>query len=183
MLEKIKNKVNKIKFYLIWDGEKRAQYLKKKNILRKIGENCMFQSRIFPMDPKLLIINDNVTIAANVTFCTHDAIRHVLMYKYKKRCPIYTGCIEIKDNVFIGVGSIIMPDVRIGSNCIVAAGSVVTKDVPDNSIVAGVPARVIGSFEELVKKRENSDYNESNDKMSLNEIEKNWEYFYKKRMS
>ena len=76
-----------------------------------------------------------------------------------------------------------MPDVRIGSNCIVAAGSVVTKDVPDNSIVAGVPARVIGSFEELVKKRENSDYNESNDKMSLNEIEKNWEYFYKKRMS
>ena len=65
----------------------------------------------------------------------------------------------------------------------IGAGSIVTKDVPDNSIVAGTPAKVIGSFEDLVKKREKSDYNESNDKMSLNEIKKNWEYFYKKRMN
>lgn len=183
MLKKIKNRIYKIRFYMIWDGEKRANYLKKKNILKGIGNNCMFQSRVFPMDPKLLKIHDNVTIAANVTFCTHDAIRHVLMYKYKRRFPIYTGCIEIMDNVFIGIGSIIMPDVKIGKNCIVAAGSIVTKDVPDNSIVAGIPAKVIGSFEDLVKKREKSEYNESNDKISLNEIEKNWKYFYKKRMS
>jgi len=46
---------------------------------------------------------------------------------------------------FIGARSIIMPGVRIGSHCIVAAGAVVTKDVPDNSIVAGNPAKIIES--------------------------------------
>ena len=74
-----------------------------------------------------------------------------------------------------------MPNVRIGSNSIVAAGSIVTKDVPSNSIVAGNPAKVIGNFEELVKKRTSNLVNSSNDYMSLDEIEKNWEYFYKKR--
>lgn len=46
---------------------------------------------------------------------------------------------------FIGAGSIILPGVRVGNHCIVAAGSVVTKDVPDNSIVAGNPARIVKS--------------------------------------
>jgi len=63
------------------------------------------------------------------------------------------GCIEIMDNVFIGSKSTILHDVRIGPNAIVAAGSVVTKDVPPGSVVGGVPARVIGSFDELYDKR------------------------------
>lgn len=180
-MKKLLNKIEKIHFYLIWDGQKRAKYLKSKKILKGIGKNCMFQSRIFPMDPKLLLIHNNVTIAANVTFCTHDAIRHVLMYKYNKKFPIYSGCIEIMDNVFIGIGSIIMPNIRIGENSVIAAGSVVTKDVPPNSIVAGVPAKVIGNFEELVKKRQYSEINSSGDNMSIDDISKNWEYFYKKR--
>lgn len=179
--KKILTKSQKIHFYLIWDGEKRAKYLKKKNILKGLGENCLFQSRIFPMDPKLLHIHDNVTIAANVTFCTHDAIRHVLMYKYKKKFPMYSGCIEVMDNVFIGAGVIIMPNIRIGENSIIAAGSIVTKDVPSNSIVAGNPAKVIGNFDDLVKKRSASSVNSSNDYMSLAEIKNNWAYFYKER--
>lgn len=180
-MKKFVNKIVKIHFYIIWDGQKRARYLKKKNILKGIGNNCLFQSRVFPMDPKLLLIHDNVTIAANVTFCTHDAIRHVLMHKYNKKFPIYSGCIEVMDNVFIGIGSIIMSNVRIGENSIIAAGSVVTKDVPSNSIVAGVPARIIGNFDDLVQKRQNNDINSSDDSISDYEIEKNWEFFYKKR--
>ena len=64
------------------------------------------------------------------------------------------GKVDIKDNVFVGHGAIVLPDVTIGPNAIIAAGAVVTRDVPENSIVAGVPARVIGSLNEHVKKLE-----------------------------
>ena len=57
------------------------------------------------------------------------------------------------DNWFIGSHSIILPDVKIGPNAIVAAGAVVTKDVPEGSIVGGNPAKVIGSTYDLMNKR------------------------------
>ena len=63
------------------------------------------------------------------------------------------GCIEIMDNVFIGTNVTILNNVRIGPNAIVAAGAVVTKDVPENSVVGGVPARYICSFDEWLEKR------------------------------
>lgn len=63
------------------------------------------------------------------------------------------GCIEIQDNVFIGSKTTILGNVRIGKNVIVAAGSLVNKDVPDNSVVAGVPAKVVESFEDFARKR------------------------------
>ena len=62
------------------------------------------------------------------------------------------GKIEIKDNCFIGINSIIMPNVTIGPNAVVGAGAVVTKDVPANTVVAGVPARVICSADEYKEK-------------------------------
>ena len=52
---------------------------------------------------------------------------------------------------YIGVRSIILPGVHIGNNCIIAAGSVVSKDVPDNSVVGGVPARFIKTADEYLK--------------------------------
>ena len=55
--------------------------------------------------------------------------------------------------VFIGANSTILYGVRIGPNAIVAAGSVVTKDVPPGSVVGGVPAKVIGSFADVAQKR------------------------------
>ena len=67
------------------------------------------------------------------------------------------GCIEIGDNVFVGSGTHILYDTKIGNNVIIGTCSVVTKDIPDNSVVAGVPARVIGSFDDFVKKALNSD--------------------------
>ena len=93
-----------------------------------------------PLYPELISIHNNVSLASGVLFVTHDVIHVVLQNLdpdsyYPERC----GCIEIMNNVFIGANTIIQYDVRIGSNVIVAAGSVITKDIPDNSIVAGVP--------------------------------------------
>lgn len=55
--------------------------------------------------------------------------------------------------MFIGTGSIILPGVTIGPNAVVAAGAIVNSDVPEGKRVGGVPAKVIGEFNELVKKR------------------------------
>ena len=85
-----------------------------------------------------------------------------------KKYPEKVGCIKIGDNVFIGAGTSINYNVRIGSNVIIGACSMVTKDVPDNCVVAGVPARVIESFGEYIKKRI-ADLIDSNEMHSVNE--------------
>ena len=69
------------------------------------------------------------------------------------------GTIEIGDNVFIGANATIMYGIKIGSNVIVAANAVVTKDVPDGTVVAGIPAKSIGCFNEQLQKC--IDFNES----------------------
>jgi maltose O-acetyltransferase len=64
--------------------------------------------------------------------------------------------IKIEDNAFIGARVLIMPGVKIGKNAIVAAGSVVTKSVPDGYIVAGNPAKMISKTKEYIEKHESS---------------------------
>ena len=85
----------------------------------------------------------------------------------------YSGCIEVMDNVFIGSNSTILPNVKIGPNALIAAGSVVTKDVPENSVVAGVPAKVIGKFDEYMNKRKEVRYHSVDDMWRLFDEEKN----------
>lgn len=62
------------------------------------------------------------------------------------------------DNVFIGSGAIVLGNVRIGPNAIIGAGSLINKDVPENSIVGGVPAKVIGSYDKLREGRLHQSY-------------------------
>ena len=63
------------------------------------------------------------------------------------------GCIKIGDNVFIGSHTTILGDVNIGSNVIIGACSLVNRDIPNGVVVGGVPAKVICSFDDFVKKR------------------------------
>ena len=148
------NLFKKIRFLLFKNGVDRANYLKRNKILKNIGDNCLFQPYKIPMDPKLIKIHNNVYIAADVKFVTHDTSRNMLSNKFKKYYSMDLGCIEIKDNVFIGLGSIILSNVLIGENVIVAAGSVVTKSIPSNSVVAGNPAKIIGHFNDFNNKKE-----------------------------
>lgn len=85
---------------------------------------------------------------------THDGGLWVLRNLYQDmKSADYFGRIIIEDNVNIGWNVIIMPGVKIGKNSVVGCGAVVTKDVPENSIVAGVPAKVIETTEEYYNKK------------------------------
>ena len=149
----IKKQLTRFKVALIFDSEKRTKYIVKHHIFKSVGDNFFFQPRIIPSDPELIKFHNNVSVASNVTFINHDVAHTVLNNLNQGYFDYNAGCIEVMDNVFIGSNSTILQNIKIGPNAIIAAGSVVTKDVPENSVVAGVPARVIGSFDEYVEKR------------------------------
>lgn len=102
-----------------------------------LGKNITINYGCTFISAGLIVLEDNVLIAPNVRIATvnHDYNDRLNTYHFKK--------VVIKENAWICIGSIISPGVTIGKNAIVAAGSVVTKDVPDNVMVGGNPARVI----------------------------------------
>ena len=84
---------------------------------------------------------DGVSVAPGVRIAT-------INHDFNNRHTIYTyGKVTIKKNVWIGMGAMICPGVTIGENSVVAAGAVVTKDVPDNVVVGGVPAKIIKTLD------------------------------------
>lgn len=114
-----------------------------------IGENCRlikFQRATFGSEPYLIRLGNHVTVAAGVRFVTHDG--GVWVFREAEPQLDVFGPIVVEDNVFIGINAIILPGVTIGRDCVVAAGSVVTKDVPPGFLVAGVPERPLKTIAE-----------------------------------
>ena len=153
---KLKRLWQTFRLYTIRGGSARVEYIRRQHVYGAIGEHCMIQKRKVPLYANLIRLGNNVHIASNVSFVTHDVTHSMLnrVPSVRERGGVQekVGCIEIGDNVFVGAGTRILYDTRIGSNVIIGTGSVVTRDIPDNSVAAGVPARVIGSFDAFVDK-------------------------------
>jgi len=103
-----------------------------------IGKNVFINSDCSFLDLGGITIEDDVLIGPKVSLLTEG---HPV--EPEKRKALFAKPILIKRNVWIGTGAIILPGVTIGKNSIVAAGSVVSKDVPKNVVVGGIPARIL----------------------------------------
>lgn len=146
----IRKLINKIEF-LLCSREHYVQILRRGGVT--IGEDCYIEKdTLFGSEPYLIKLGNSVRISSGVKFVTHDGGMWVL--RKMGICPdgdIF-GPIEIKDGTHIGWNAIIMPNVTIGSNCIIGCGAVVTKNIPDNSVAVGVPARVIETVDTYYEK-------------------------------
>ena len=117
----------------------------------KIGNNCRIFNCSFGSEPFLVSIGNNCEITSGVKFITHDGATWIFR-KNKVFSRTKYGPIIIKDDCMIGINSIIMPNIEIGPNSIVGAGSVVTKNIPPNTVYAGNPARFICTVGEYLEK-------------------------------
>lgn len=132
------------------DGEEWAAFLKRQGKLHSMGEHCSIQSNVEITDPSYVRIGNNVRLSGCTLF-GHDGSVNMLNRAYGLKLDS-VGKIDIRDNVFIGHRAIILPNVEIGPNAVVAAGAVVTKNVPENTVVGGIPAKRISSVDELVER-------------------------------
>lgn len=165
----------------IMGSRKRTEYLRKSDIFAGFGNYCYYCSRKIPEEPYMVKIHNNVVVAANVNFITHDIINDMLSRKIggnpgEQLSEYHMGAIEIFDNVAIGSDVTILYGTKIGPNAVIAAGAVVTKDVPEGKIVGGNPARVIGSVNDLIEKRKK----QKESPINRDSLEKIIDYYWSK---
>lgn len=119
----------------------------------RLGARCRILTQIDCSEPFLLDIGDDVSVGTNAQFITHDGAVWVLRRLEDRDDLDLFDRIRVGNNVFIGNNAIVLPGVTIGDNVIVAAGAVVTRPVASNSVVAGVPARVVSTVEDYRRRR------------------------------
>lgn len=120
-----------------------------------LGSNCLiYRSMEWPSEPYLVTIGNNVQLTRGVAIHTHGGGNVI-----RRKVPDFDafGKVVIKDWAYIGFHAQIMPGVTIGEGAMVAAGSIVTKSVPDGMVVGGNPARLLCSVDEYLER--NIQYN------------------------
>ena len=115
----------------------------------KVGVGCSIGTWSIYPEAYLIELGDYVQITSGVHLFTHGG-GWVMRRKY----PNYDsfGKVIIGNNVYIGNNALVMPGITIGDNVVVAAGSIVTKNVPSNVVIAGNPAKIIKTYDDFVKK-------------------------------
>jgi acetyltransferase-like isoleucine patch superfamily enzyme len=108
----------------------------------RIGNSCLIYSTRFSTEPYLIDIGDHVGIAGGVQFITHHGFAMIIRRKHPD-AQIF-GRIRVGSGTVIGIDAILLPGTEIGKDCIVGARAVVRGTIPDNSLVVGNPAKVVG---------------------------------------
>ena len=109
----------------------------------------------FGSEPYLITLRKNVRISSNVTFITHDGGTWAFRNYWEEYGDVIKyGCIEVGEGSFVGANSTVLPGVTIGHHSVIGAGSVVTKDVPAETVWAGVPAKQVCTLKEYAEKCE-----------------------------
>lgn len=125
-----------------------------KSIGVNIGNNVKIygsSNEMFSTEPWIVHIGNDCHITKDVLFLTHDG-GTLIFEKHEIQDFILTGKIVVGNNSYIGTRTIILPGVTIGDNCIIGAGSIVSKDIPDNSVAVGTPARVVNTKDGYLNK-------------------------------
>ena len=122
---------------------------------KKIGVNMRGSVHLYGTigwgtEPWIITLGNNVYITDGVKFVTHDG--GTLLFRNQIPDLEITKPITIGDDVYIGNNVLLLPGVTIGNRVIIGAGSIVTHDIPDNSVVAGVPARIIKTADDYLEK-------------------------------
>lgn len=119
-----------------------------------LGNNVELYTTSFGTEPYLISIHDNVICAAGVKFINHDVSCFTVARSIglKEQELDKVGSIELFENCFVGAYTILMPNSSVGKNSVIAAGSIVTKRVPDNEVWGGIPAKFIMSVDQYAKK-------------------------------
>lgn len=136
----------------VWSCEKYAR-----SIGVKIGKGCYIKTKNFSSEPTLIEIGDYVRIAGNTSFYTHGGIWS-LRKIFNDSSLDYFGKIKVGSYTYIGENCLIMPGVTIGQKCIIGAGTVLTKSVPDGCMVGGNPCKIIGKTEDFYVRIKRNDF-------------------------
>ena len=149
------NLFSKIRYKLAnRNNHSKIAYLRSRGGVIGHGTRLLCTTDAFGTEPYLISVGSDTLFSSNVSLLTHDGGVKVLndLHLLGDKRMDKMGRIRIGSHCFIGAGSKIMPGVTIGDYCVIGAGAIVTKDVPDRTVVAGVPAKRICSIEEYAEK-------------------------------
>jgi acetyltransferase-like isoleucine patch superfamily enzyme len=142
-----------LKIYLklcVPDGSEYAALLKKHRVFYSMGDHCSVNCDCDISDAKYVRLGNNVRLAGCSIFA-HDGVVNMLERAYGEKLDA-VGKVDIGNNVFVGYRAILLRGITIGDNCVIAAGAVVTHNVPSGSVVGGVPAKLICTTVQLQQK-------------------------------
>ena len=152
ILQKIWNKI--YRYYYTSSSDRLLKYYRSGGV--KIGKGTyVLDPKHIQIDtsrPELLEIGENVFLHRGTIIMTHDWASWCFVNSHQEFIPSH-GKVKVGNNVWLGENVTILKGVTIGDNVIIGIGSVVTKDIPSNSIAVGVPAQVVGSYEDYYRKR------------------------------
>lgn len=164
----IKKMLKKLVYKEKLDSESYIKYLRQQGA--KIGKRVNIyapnKTLIDMTRPWLIDIGDDVQITENVTILTHGYDWSVLKGVYGEVLGS-SGGVKIGNNVFIGMKTTILKGVHIGNNVIIGANSLVNKDIPDNCVAAGNPAKVIMPLDQYYEKRKKEQLAEATELVQL----------------